>query len=561
MQTHFERSIRTHILPVTILILLLCFIVYPALTVFLKSFEYKGQFGLGNYLVLFTKPYFLRLIRGSVLIALGSAFCSTLLGLILAITVFKTNLPFRRLILISVGLPMILPGFVTSLSYIFLFGRNGLITYKLLNLTWEIYSWKSVLILQTLGFSTTTFFLISAVLVGVNEQVEDAARDMGACEWQVLTTVTLPLISPGLKAALLLSFLRSMADFGTPFIVGGRFNTLATLAYTKLIGTYDTGMASSLSIVLLFCCMIAFWLYSRIDQNSRVFRIEKQVNRGKPLKLSYSLNGFLLGVGIIFSMIMLGLLVSILMAAFTRHLGMGFHFTLEHFNIIPQQGWNSIRNTVIFAVVTCFSTTLLGIVIAYLVSRVSFIGKNWLDFFATLPFAIPGTFMGVGYALAFNSPPLILSGTWMIVVVCTVVRELPLGFRSGDSILAQQDRTIEQASEDLGASKLTTFVYIILPLVRPALVVSAIYSFIATTKTLGAIIFLITPSNKVLAVDVFEATIRGDVGNAAAFSVILMLIAVVGVISIGLVSQQANLRTRFRQYFNAAFNSKSLLTS
>lgn len=539
------RKIRVQLLPIAFFLLLIVFVVYPSLTVIIKSFEFKGQTGLGNYLILFTKPYFLKLTRGSLLMALGSAFCSTLLGLILAIAVFKTTLPFRRLILVATVLPMIIPGFVTTLSYIFLFGRNGLITYKLLNISWDIYSWKSVLILQSLGFSTTTFFLISAVLVSVNSQVENAARNLGAGEWQLFTTITLPLIRPGLTAAFLLSFLRSMADFGTPFIVGGRFNTLATMAYTKLIGTYDTGLASALSTLLLICCIPAFWWYFRVDKKNRAFRIEKQLAGGLPIKFPAFINGFIWAICLVFTVLMLSLLASVFLAAFTKHLGSGLNFTLSHFNIIPQQGWNSIINTVFFAMITCFMATFFGMVIAYLVSRVNFIGKRWLDILVTVPFAIPGTFMGIGYALAFNQPPLLFSGTWAIVVLCTVFRELPLGFRSGDSVLAQQERSVEQASENLGASKTGTFFRIVLPMAKPAMIVSAVYAFITSTKTLGAIIFLISPGNKVLSVDIFEATVRGDVGHAAAFSVIMMLIAVTGVSLIVLFGRKGRIDSRF----------------
>ncbi len=538
---------RIYILPTIVLLLLLIFVAYPTVTVLLKSLEVKGQTGLGNYVALFTKPHLFRTIWGSVLLATGSATLSTLLGLIITLTILKTDLPLRRFFTIAVVLPMILPGFVTSLSYIFLFGRNGLITYKLLNITWNIYSWRSVLILQTLGLTTTTFFLISAVVVGIDSQVEDAARNLGASEWEVLTTVTLPLIRPGIISALLLAFLRSMADFGTPFIVGGRFNTLATASYTQLIGTYNTGMASTLNVILLGFCLVVFWLYARVQEAGSGVRLQsegakrKMVNPGKPVK------AVLWIVSLVFSVITFMLLISVFLAVFTKHLGASFDLTLEHFQILPQRGWNSTRNTILFATITSVIMSLSGIIIAYLVTRMEFRGKNLLDFMTTLPFAIPGTFMGVGYALAFSRPPLVLSGTWAIVVACTVIRELPLGLRAGVSVLMQQDRSIEQASANLGASTITTFFRIIVPLARPALLVSALYAFISTVETLGAIIFLITPSNKVLSADVFEATVRGDVGDAAALSVVLMSIAALGVLVIYTISMRESMQTWFRK--------------
>jgi len=538
---------RKYVLPVIVLLLLILFVLYPMLNVLLESLTIEGQPGLGNYVAVFTSPHLFRTIWGGLLVSGGAAILSTLLGLVIALTVFKTTLPLRRLFTVAAVLPMIIPGFVNSLAYIFLFGRNGLITYRLLNLTWEIYSWRSVLILQTLGLTTTTFLLISAVLVGVDSQAEDAARNLGASEWQVLMTVTLPLIHPGLISALLLAFLRSMADFGTPFIVGGKFNTLATASYTQLIGTYNMGMASTLNVILLAFCLGAFWLYSRAQAASTGVQVQAESSERKALNLSRPVKAVMWTLSLLFSTIILMLLISVFLAAFTRHLGVDFTLTLEHLQILPQRGWNSTRNTLLFAIVTSVIVSLLGIIVAYLVTRVEFRGRGMLDLMATLPFAIPGTFMGVGYALTFSRPPLVLSGTWAIVVACTVIRELPLGLRAGASVLVQQDRSIEDASANLGASRLTTFLRIIVPLARPALLVSALYAFVSTVKTLGAIIFLITPSNKVLSADVFEATVRGDVGDAAALSLVVVIVAALGVLAIYTISMKEAAQTWVRK--------------
>ena len=381
----------------------------------------------------------------------------------------------------------------------------------------------------------------------MDSQAEDAARNLGASEWEVLTTVTLPLIRPGLISALLLAFLRSMADFGTPFIVGGKFNTLATASYTQLIGTYNMEMASTLNVILLVFCLGAFWLYSRAQAAGAGVQVQAESGERKALNLSRPVEAAMWAVSLLFSTIIFMLLVSVFLAAFTKHLGGDFTLTLEHFQILPQRGWNSTRNTLLFATVTSVMMSLSGIVIAYLVTRIEFRGRGLLDFLATLPFAVPGTFMGVGYALTFSRPPLVLSGTWAVVVACTVIRELPLGLRAGASVLAQQDRSIEDASANLGASRTTTFLRIIMPLARPALLVSALYAFVSTVKTLGAIIFLITPSNKVLSADVFEATVRGDVGDAAALSMVVVLVAALGVLAIYAISMREATQTWFRK--------------
>jgi len=538
---------QKYLLPSVIFLVLLVFVAYPTFSVLIKSLSVGERIGLDNYVDAFTKPHFASTIWGSLLVAAGAAVLSTFIGLIISLTVFKTTLPLRRFFSVAAVLPMIIPGFVSTLAYIFLFGRNGLITYKLMGVTWDIYSWKSVLFIQTLDFTTITFLIISAVILGVDRQVEDAARNLGASEWEVMKTVTLPLIRPGIIGALLLVFLRSMADFGTPLILGGRFDTLASASYSQLIGTYNMGMASTLNAILLVICLVVFWFYSRVQTAGSRVRLQVESGQPRELNLKRPLKVTLWTVCLLFSSLVFMILISVFLASFTRHLGADFSFTLEHFRIVPQRGWNSIMNTIIFATVTSLVMSLVGLVIAYLVTRIQFRGRNLIDLLTTLPFALPGTLMGVGYILAFNHAPFLLTGTWAIVIAVTVIRELPLGLRSGASVLGQQDRSIEDASATLGASRLTTFFRIIMPLSRPALVVSALYAFVATVQTVGAIIFVINPSNKVLSVDVFEAIYRGDVGDAAALSMIMLLLAGLGVLAIFAISRRGVARTWVRR--------------
>ncbi len=529
----FKRDYR---IPAIVWPVILLFVVYPIASVLLKSLMVDGTPGLGNYMAVFTRPNLFKTIWSGLLVSASVAVLSTLLGLAMALTVFKTKLPLRPLFAVAAVLPMILPGFVTSLAYIFLFGRNGLITYQWLGLTGDIYSWRSVVILQTLGFATTTFLLISAALTGVDRQSEDAARVMGASEWQVLTNVTLPLIRPGLVGAMLLAFLRSMADFGAPFIVGGKFNTLATASYTQIIGTYNMEMAATLSVILLVFCLLAFWLFTRVQALNLDVRIEVDGERLKPLRLGRMANAILFGISFGFMTVTLMFVVSIFLAAFTKHLGANFALTLEHFEIFRQRGLQSTGNTLLFASVTSILVSLIGLLLAYWATRLEFAGRKAINLLATLPFAIPGTFMGVGYALTFNRPPILLTGTWGIIIACTVIRELPLGLRAGMSLLMQQDQAIEEAAAVAGATRFVTFRKIIMPLARPVLVVSALYAFVASVKTLGAIIFLITPGTKVLAVDIFESTAHGSIGNASAFSVVAIAIAAAGALGIYLLS-------------------------
>jgi len=244
------------------------------------------------------------------------------------------------------------------------------------------------------------------------------------------------------------------------------------------------------------------------------------------------------GICLLFTIYIFMQLGAVLLAAFTKHLGVNYGFTLEYFQRLPYRSGNSIINSLVFATITAVVMSLAGIIIAYLVTRIQFRGRSLLDLLTTMPFAIPGTLFGVGYVMAFNQSPLILTGTWFIVVALTIIRQLPLGLRSGVSVLSQQDRSIEDASASLGANRFTTFLRIIMPMARPALLVSALYAFVITIQTVGAIIFVVTPGTKLLSIDVFVAVYKGEIGFAAALSVIMLSLSAVGMVAIYLITQR-----------------------
>lgn len=529
---------QKYMLPAAFFILLAVFVIYPTVTVFENSLKVNGVPDVGNYLKMFTHPSFFKILWQSSLVAILVAVLSTVLGLIVSVVVFKTTLPLRRLFSFATVVPLIVPGFVASLSFIYLFGRNGLITYQLLGLNLNIYNWISVAAVQVMDFTAMAFLLISAVLITIDSQVEDAARDLGASEWGVFRTITLPLLKPGIIAAIILVFMRSMSSFGTVIFLGGPFSTLASASYTQLIGAYNIEMAATFNAVLLIICVLAFWFYVKVQSENNRIRISstgatiKSIDFARPVKI------FTTVIVYAFTIFLLLILASVFLAAFTRYIGTDYSFTLDHMSRALQRGSAGILNTLYFASGTAIAVSLAGMVLAYIITRVEFKGRNLLDLLATMPFAMPGTFIGIGYILAFNQPPLLLTGTWIIVMAVTIIRQVPLGLRSGASVLSQQDRSIEDASASLGAGKVATFFRMILPMAGPAVLVTALYAFVSTVQTLGAIIFLITPGTKLLAVDVFEAVYKGEISTAAALSVIMLLLSAAGMAGIYLIQKR-----------------------
>lgn len=507
---------------------LLLLVGYPACSVLICSLQQDEAWSLANYLQLVQQGNFLHLVLQSVLVSCTSAGGATLLGTIIAIITVKTTAPLRRLFALTAMVPIILPAFITAIAYIFLFGRNGLITYKLLGITWNVYSWKSVCILQVVDQTATAFLMVAPVLSTIGGRLEEAARTLGGSEWYILRTITLKLAWPMISASFLLNFMRAMGDFGTPLIVGGPFDTLASASYTQLIGRYNLPMAATYNMVLLLITVVVYARYVRLESRQAGEELSWRSGSGGTLQLRGPTGALCWLIGLLFVIFIWALVVAVLMAAFTRHIGYDYRLTLASFNAIGQRGLTSTMNTIYFALAVGLCTSVGGQLLAYLTQRVRVPGRKVIDALATLPFALPGTFIGIGYATAFNTPPLLLTGTWFIVVMNLTVRKLPLGLRTGSVLLSRLDVSLDEASALLGAGRVRTFFRVILPHLRVALLACGLYAFVSSVQALGSIIFIITPGTRLLSVDVFEAVVRGDLGIAAAYSVIMMVLGVVG---------------------------------
>jgi len=527
-----HHSAGIWILSIGVLFFLILFVAYPAISVLIKSMQPAAGWSISNYTSLAGSQSFLRLVIQSVRVSACSAAVATLLGTLIAVLVIKTSIPLRFYFALAAVIPIILPGFITAISYIFLFGRNGLITYKLLGISWDVYSWKSVCILQAIDQTTTAFLMVTAALMTIGSRLEESARTLGAKEWRILWTITLKLALPMIVASFLLNFMRAMGDFGTPLIVGGPFDTLASASYSQLIGRYNLSMAATYNVVLLLISMVVYFGYIQLEKKYAGNEMSWRSGTTGNLQLEGWLIWLAWSIGLFFALLIGVLVIAVFVAAFTKHMGYDYQFTLKYFIVIWERGLGSTFNTFAFALVVGICASFGGQIFAYLIQRVKAPGSRVLDVLATMPFALPGTFIGVGYAIAFNTPPLLLTGTWFIVAMNLVIRKLPLGLRTGSALLNSMDSSLDEASALLGSSRLQTFLRITLPNLRPAMVVCGLYAFVTTIQALGSIIFIITPGTKLLSVDVFEAVVRGDLGVAAAYSMLMLIMGTLGGIAL-----------------------------
>jgi iron(III) transport system permease protein len=418
---------------------------------------------------------------------------------------------------------------------IFLFGRNGLVTRKLLGIDdFDVYGFRSLLVVQSISFFPIAYLALTGILSKINPAVEEAALNLGASRLRIFRTVTLPLSLPGIVSALLLVFIQSMEDFSNPAVIAGNFSTLAVEAYRIITGMYDMRGGSIMALMLLFPTLTAFilqkyWLSGRsfVTVTGKPGQARQ---RAKDPALVWPLFAFCAFV----SAVVILFYGTVLVGAFVKVWGINFSFTLDHFKYVFSLGWGPMKSSVTLALLSTPLSGILGMIIAFLVIRKSFPGRRLMEFTSMLIFAVPGTVVGIGYILAFNEPPLAITGTAFILVMVFAFRNMPVGIEAGTSTLLQIDSSIEEASANLGATSATTFRRISLPLLKQAFLSGLVYSFVRSMTAVSAVIFLISPRWNLATTRVFSLFEASKYSDAAAYIIIMIaiILAAIGLLNL-----------------------------
>ena len=489
----------------------------------------KTEFKLGQetinsfatYVEFFSKRYYWEALKNSILLAIITtilvvciAFCFAYLGL-RGPEIFKG--PLRLLSL----LPLIAPPFIFALSLIVIGGRKGILT-KAFMLPFHVYGWPGVIIAQTITFLPLGYLMIENVLRSLSPNLDEAASDMGASDLQILFKITIPLAAPGILKAALLVFIMSIADFGNPMLIGGGVPFLATKAYFLWISEANLEMAAVFCVFLVIPSMIIFIVHEYILKGKMYTTIGGKPQQTEKKKISPTIVAPMMIIATPVSLMILLCFGVIFVGAFTKILMIDNSFTLAHFE--TQNGIRSLMSSLKFAFSAALIAPGIGIALSYILVRKRIPLKRALEFVALLGFAVPGTVMGVGYILAFNSPPLKLTGTFAIMVINEAFRNLSVGLEAGVSKLQQVDVSIEEAAVDMGASAFQTFTRIVLPLISSAFVAGFIYTFMVGMIAVSAVIFLISPGNYLASLYILSVAEEGFLGMACAISVMLILV-------------------------------------
>lgn len=505
----------------------LFFIVLPFIFVFKEAIFSENSLDFTEIISLFKNNS--KTITNTLKLGVLTTIFSCISSLATAIIIYLSGKRTQKILLTILSITLISPPFVTSLSFINLFGRRGAITYHLLKLSINPYGMWGIVMMQTISDLSLNSLILYSFIKSIDTDIINSARNLGASTNHIIKDIIIPSSKSALTAVILLSFFRSIADFGTPAIIGGNYNVLAIESYFAVIAEGNLAKASAINVLLLIPSLVIF-LFFRKDiasvSTSSGITVNSEVNIKKRGIIYY----VLLAIASFFLAAVIILYSAIFMSAFTKFHRGEMYFTLE--NLVETRPYitgTAIRS-IVYSLISAIGGSLIGLMIGYYLKIRKLKIMKYVDFGANLPYIIPGTFFGLGYILFFKNPPLVLTGTATIVVLNVLFKQLPFSTRMGVAAMDSINADTLNSIRDLGGTRFDEIKDAIIPLSKDALSVSFVNAFTSTMTTIGSIIFLIYPGQKVLTLVMFDViqSAKYNVGSVIAVFIILICLLVNG---------------------------------
>ena len=502
----------------------------PIFRVMLLSFvdADTGAWTLGNYVEVFTRNYYLSGLKNTLFVGFLGTLGACLIGIPLAFCTARFHLWGRAWISTLAILVLVAPPFIGAYAWIMMLGSNGVITNFFGRLEIEtptIYGAHGIILVFTLKFFPFVFLMTQTALMAVNKSFEDAASNLGCTPWQRFVRITLPLVFPAISTGAIICFVLSIADFGTPAILGRGFRTLSTIAfaaYRSELGGLPT-MAVTVSMIMIAISMLALLAQRRILARRRY--ASALTNLPVRTKLTgwrnTAVHLFCHGIVLI---AMLPTLV-VVYTSFLKTNGPVFvgGFGLESYARMWRQAPEAIGNSFVFALSAVVLITIFSSLISYVIVRRETTASGSIDFLMMVPYLVPGVVMAIGFVTTFRTGVLSGIGAAWLLVLLYFIRRLPYGVRSTTSSLRQVKPSMEEAAINLGAPPLTAFLKVTVPLILPGLIVGSLMSFITAINELSGTLLIYDSGTLTMPVSIYLAVLDGEFGLAAALSTVLLL--------------------------------------
>ncbi|MBM6592502.1 ABC transporter permease [Microvirga pudoricolor] len=512
-------------------LILIVLLVIPLGSVLLSSMQdAAGNFSLANYERFFTTPRFRTAFVNTLIVGFGGLVGSLVLGSIMAFCMARLEIKGGRFVSLLAILALVSPPFIGAYSWIVLFGSNGLVRQTLMSWGFfmpPIFGMWGVLIVFSFKFYPYVYLLASGALGNINRSLEEAAESLGMTPFKRVMKISFPLVLPALSAGGLLALIHSIADFGTPRLIGRGFSVLATEAYTLYsaeIGS-NLGMATTISIMLILLSML-FVFGQRYMSRKNVYH-GNLINKPVKKKLTGVWN--VVAHVAVYFIALAGAMPAIIAAIYSIRRTNGPVFQpglgLDSYRRILYNLADVVQNSLVFSAATVFLTVTIGTIIGCLVARRTNVNTSSLDATLMVPYVMPGIVVGIAFVAAFNSPPFAITGTALIIILSIFIRRLPYSVRSSASALRQVSPSMEEAAISLGYSPLQAFMKVTVPLIVPGIIAGGMLSFVTAINELSSSLVLYVGSTATMPVRIYIAINDGDYGTAAALSTVLLLIS------------------------------------
>lgn len=520
------------VLAILSVLIIIGFVIFPTAEIIARSLGADGRLEWDR---LSGASQTVGTVRNTVWLGVVVGTVGTIAGLVMALVQVRTRFRFKRALHLVALIPVISPPFAVAMSVITLFGRSGLISKDLFGVRYDITGFDGLIISLSVSFMPIAYLNFVGMLQAFDSSLEEAATDLGAGLMYRFRTVVLPLLAPGLANSFLLIFVSAIADLGNAVLLGGGYDVLSSRIYLAIIGEFNLDKAAVFSVMLLVPSLLVFCAqYFWLRKKEYITVTGKPAGEATPFD-QRSITAPLIGVAVALGAFVVLIYGYIIVGAFTQVWNINFTPTFDNILFVVQgAGREALYDTIMLALIATPISAFAGLVIAFVITQRDFRGRGLLDFASVLGVAIPGTIIGIGLLLAYNEPVLgglipKLSGTAAILVLAFTVRSLPGVVRVAVGALNQLSGSLEEASISLGATPAQTFRKVILPLIRPAMFSSLVWSFARSMTSLSPIIFLVTPQWRIMTAQILNEADQGRFGNAAAYSVVLVSVVLVAI--------------------------------
>ena len=501
---------------------ILVFILFPVVGVLLRSVQLDGSFTTQFYRELINTDM-LKITTQSILLAFASSIIAAVFAYLIALDLYLSKEWVRKVMDKVLLVTIISPPFVTSIAMIVLLGRRGLISHGLLQMEWDIYGWQGILIIQILSRLSLGIMMLNNSFESIEGDELAASLDLGAGAIATIKNVVLPSTLPGFLSILFLFFTMNLADFSTPIIIGGRFQTLATESYKAVMATGDLNRGAAMSTVMVIPSIFAFYFYMKsmrqFDESSAKSASGRDYLPTVPKVFKVILSVFTS----LFILFNLAKYSTIILSAFTNQATGSLTFTLNNFSKLEGLSIKAFKRSIVFSFIASTIAVIIGTSLSYYIYRAKKRLKP-LEFIASLPYIIPGTFFGLGYLVAFNKPPKAITGTAAIVILNLAFRQISISNKTANAVYVKIDQKIESAAKDLGASRFTMLRTIILPMSAPIFASSFAQIFTSSMTAFGSIMFLVSPGKLLASTEMFRQ-IKGGGNSVGSILAILIILA------------------------------------